>query len=151
MGLLLPHDEASIIHVVEAAKQHSLRDVAGQISSVIDSVKAEPRNLNLTPEHDHVLIIDTMTVLRSMKKTPGMTTICHLKKAFNAKIERMLNGYVESRINFDWYIAHPPQHSGVHLPRSARLVSWHRCPCSADAPGVAQSSRSHDTGEVPNW
>ena len=104
-SLLLPYDKASIIHAVEAAKQHPLTDVAGQISSVIDSVEAEPRNLNLTPEqHDHVLIIDAMAVLHSMKKTPGMTTICHLKMAFNARIERMLNGYVESRIIFDRYI-----------------------------------------------
>ena len=49
-------------------------------------------------------IIDAMAVVQCMKKKPNMTTILHLKTAFNARIERMVIGYMEVRVVFDRYV-----------------------------------------------
>jgi len=84
-SLLLPTDKASIIHAIELAQPPSSAPQDGSL----------PR----------VLIIDAMAVLQGMKKSPGMTTILHLKMAFNGRIGRMIQGYVEARIIFDRYVS----------------------------------------------
>ena len=53
---------------------------------------------------NRVIIIDAMAILQGMKKTSGMTTIGHLKKAFLDKIMRLSNEYDETRLIFDHYI-----------------------------------------------
>ena len=53
---------------------------------------------------NRVIIIEAMAILQGMKKTSGMTTIGHLKKAFLDKIMRLSNDYDETRLIFDHYI-----------------------------------------------
>ena len=51
-----------------------------------------------------VLIIDAMAVVQCIKKTPIMTSILHLKTAFNARFERMVIAYMDVRVIFDRYV-----------------------------------------------
>ena len=88
-SLLLCPDKAKLMHVIEEAAHISL-------TTDLASERHVPTN--------RVLIIDAMAVLQCMKKTPGMTKICHLKEAFVMRISRMTNIYDEARVLFDRYI-----------------------------------------------
>ena len=104
--LLLPTDNASIIHAIEAAmlplvagahdQSTSVASVAG---SFVPSVELET-----TDRAPLVLIIDVMAVVQCTKKTPTISSIMHLKTAFNARIERMVIGYMEVRVPFDRFV-----------------------------------------------
>ena len=104
--LLLPTDKASVIHAVEAAKLPQLAEAHAQSTSVArvaaSSVTSDERET--TDRAPRVLVIDAMAVVQCIKKTPSMTTILHLKTAFNARIERMAIGYMEVRVIFDRYV-----------------------------------------------
>ena len=63
--------------------------------------KHHPENIHTDIPSTRVLIVDAMAILQ---KTPGMITICHLKKAFLNRITRMSRGYDEARIVFDHYL-----------------------------------------------
>lgn len=54
-------------------------------------------------QHDipQVLIIDAMTILQNMKKTPSMKTLSDLQASFIRRIESMMLAYSEGRIIFD--------------------------------------------------
>ena len=86
-SLLLCTEKACLMHVIEEAA-HSPPESVSEIQV--------PTN--------RVLIIDAMAVLQCMKKTPGMTKICHLKEAFIKRISKMSNVYDEARVLFDRYI-----------------------------------------------
>lgn len=51
-----------------------------------------------------ILIVNGMAIVQSIKKTPAMTTIRHLKDAFVKRITRMMNDYIEGRVIFDRYL-----------------------------------------------
>jgi len=51
-----------------------------------------------------VLIVDSVGVLQSMKKTPTMVKLSDFQEAFNKWIEKMMAGYDEGRVVFDRYI-----------------------------------------------
>ena len=51
-----------------------------------------------------VLIIDAMATLQGIKKSPGMTSIRHLKDAFVKKVMNMSRRYAEVRVLFDHYL-----------------------------------------------
>ena len=44
------------------------------------------------------------SIVQCIKKTPSMISILHLKTAFNARIERVVIGYMEVRVIFDRYV-----------------------------------------------
>ena len=104
--LLLPTDNASIIHAIEAAKLPLVADAHGQSTSVASvassSVPSDERET--TYRAPRVLIIDAMAVVQCMNKAPGMTSIVHLMTAFNSRIERMVIGYREVQVIFDRYL-----------------------------------------------
>ena len=104
--VLLPIDKASIIHAIEAAKLLVLADAHAQSTSVASvAAPSVPRDERETTDRaPRVLIIDAMAVVQCIKKTPIMTSILHLKTAFNARIERMVIGYMEVRVFFDRYV-----------------------------------------------
>ena len=84
-SLLLCPDKASLMQIIE---QTAPEDSASE--------KQQPTN--------RVLIVDAMAVVQSMKKTPKMTKICHLKEAFVTRISRMSDNYDEVRVLFDRYV-----------------------------------------------
>ena len=102
--VILPSDKASIIHAIEAAKLPVLADAHAQSTSVASvaapSVTRDERET--TDRAPRVLIIDALAVVQCIKKTPIMTSIVHLKTAFNARIERMVSW--EVRVFFDRYV-----------------------------------------------
>ena len=53
-----------------------------------------------------VLIVDTMGVLQSMKKSPTMVKLSDFQEAFNKWIEKMMAGYDEGRVVFDRNMDH---------------------------------------------
>ena len=95
--VILPSDKASIIHAVEAAKLPLVTGAPAQSTSITSlaasSVSSDERET--TDRAPRVLIIDAMAVVQCIKKTPIMTSILHLKTAFNARIERMVIGYMQ--------------------------------------------------------
>ena len=99
-------DKASIIHAVEAAKLPLPADAHAQSTSdasvSASSVPSDERET--TVRAPRVLIIDAMAVVQCIKKTPSITSILHLNTAFNARIERMVIGYMEVRVIFDRYV-----------------------------------------------
>ena len=101
--VLLPIDKASIIHAIEAAKPLVLADAHAQSTSVASvAAPSVPRDERETTDRSpRVLILDAMAVVQCIKKTPIMTSIRHLKTAFNARIERVVIEYMEVRVIFD--------------------------------------------------
>ena len=88
-SLLLCHDKARHMHVIAEA--------AIVLSPTISPYEEQqPSN--------RVLIIDAMAMLQSIKKTPRMTNICHLKEAFVTRISRIFDEHDEVRVLFDRYI-----------------------------------------------
>ena len=78
---------------------------------VNEAAKSEPHVSDLPPDdiadcvfRDWALVVDTMAVLQSMKKTATMPTLADLKEAFVRRIENMLTGFNEGRIIFDRYL-----------------------------------------------
>ena len=99
----LPTDKASIIYAIEAAKPPLLADAHAQstygASLAASSVSSDERET--TDRAPRVLIIDAISVVQCVKKTPIRISILHLKTAFNARIERVVIGYMEVRVIFD--------------------------------------------------
>ena len=104
--VLLSCDKANIIHSDEAAKLLLLADAHTQSTSVASvAAPSVPRDERETTDRaPRVLIIDAMAVVQCIKKTPIMTSILHLKTAFNARIGRVVIGYMEVRVLFDRYV-----------------------------------------------
>ena len=102
--VILPSDKASIIHAIEAAKLPVLADAHAQSTSVASvAAPSVPRDERETTDRaPRVLIIEALAVVQCIKKTPIMTSIVHLKTAFNARIERMVSW--EVRVIFDRYV-----------------------------------------------
>ena len=100
--LLLPTDNASIIHALETTKLPLLAETHAQsifvANGVTSSVRCDERET--TDRAPRVLIIDAMAVVQCMK----MTSIVHIKTTCNAMIERIVIGYMEVRIIFDRYV-----------------------------------------------
>lgn len=103
-SLLLPSDKASIIHAIEVAKSTPQPSVSVSDDSTDPPFSAPHDTSAAAKSPPRVLIIDAMAVLQGMKKSQGMTTILHLKTAFNARVGQMIKGYVEARIIFDRYV-----------------------------------------------
>ena len=92
-SLYIPTDIARLMHAVENASTDPL-EVAPQ--PAMDGSKEE--------SSVSVLIVDSMGVLQSMKKTPTMVKLSDFQEAFNKWIEKMMAGYDEGRVVFDRYI-----------------------------------------------
>jgi len=92
-SLYIPTDIARLMHAVENASTDPL-EVAPQ--PAMDGSKEE--------SSVSVLIVDSMGVLQSMKKTPTMVKLSDFQEAFNKWIEKMMAGYDEGWIVFDRYI-----------------------------------------------
>ena len=57
----------------------------------------------IDPSIPRVLIVDAMVVLLSMKNTSSVKILWNLQNAFIKRIEGMVIGFKESRVNFDRY------------------------------------------------
>lgn len=84
-SLLLCTDKAQLMHSIE-----------NTCTEQATSADEEPSK--------RILIIDAMAILQSMKTTPGMTKLSHLKAAFVMRISTMSNEFEEVRIIFDRYV-----------------------------------------------
>lgn len=121
-SLLIPTDKSSIIHVIEEAIP-----IPTEIDTSCRAAVQEPKvtltptpseattpgdTHNLLPDipddsfaelRDHVIIIDGMAVVQSMKKSPDMKIFLNFKNAFVRRITRMVKAYDEAHIIFDRY------------------------------------------------
>ena len=73
--LYIPSDKASLMHAIEDAKAETLE--------VVPDVMQQDRPG--VPQPAKVLIVDAMSVLQSMKKTPTMLKLADLQDAFNKR------------------------------------------------------------------
>ena len=103
-SLLIPSDKASLMHAIE--------DVP------LEDLMADEETIEIG-EFDHVLIVDAIAIVQSMKKTSSMTKMLHLKEAFLKRISKMMRGYDKGRIIFDRYIVN----SLKNQTRSKRATS----------------------------
>ena len=94
--LYIPTDEASLMHAVEDAKAEPL-EVVPQPDLIQEDLPGIQQPVK-------VLIVDTMGVLQSMRKTPTMLKLADLQDAFIKRIKMMMTGYNEGRIVFDRYM-----------------------------------------------
>ena len=91
-SLYFPTEKASLIYVIENAKSEL------HVPDITPDDKADGAF------RDRTLVVDVLTVLKSMKKTTTMCTLADLKEACVRCIESMLTGFNEGRIIFDYYL-----------------------------------------------
>ena len=90
------------MHAIEEAQKKILED------TTVISEQDNPLNGSQPDQEEDelslkVLIVDVMAILQCMTKTPTMVKISDLQNAFNKRIEKMVEGYVEGHIIFDRY------------------------------------------------
>ena len=121
-SLLIPTDKSSTIQAIEEAipiptENDTSCKAAAQEPEVMltptpSQVTSPGYTHNILPDipndsfaelHDHVIIIDGMAVVQSMKKSPDMKIFLNFKNAFVRRITRMVTAYDEAHILFDRY------------------------------------------------
>ena len=102
-SLLIPTDNASIIHAVEEANPIRTQTPTEAIIQAPHGGLLNILSNDSVLHHDHVNIIDSMTVVQGMDKSPGMKKIINFKDAFVKRITWMVKPYDEGRIIFDRY------------------------------------------------
>ena len=104
--LLLPTDTTNIMHASEAAKLSVLANAHAQSTSVaiVEASAVPSHERETTDRAPRVLIIDATSVVKRIQKTPSMSSILHFKTTFNARIERIVIGYMDVLVNFDRYV-----------------------------------------------
>lgn len=104
-SLLIPTDKSCIMHAVE--NQEPADEDYDDIFPLQDDTDGTEKEISLFRNdglNESVIIFDAMGILQSMKKTPTMKKICHLKTAFVKRISYLMRGYSEGRVLFDRYL-----------------------------------------------
>ena len=107
-SLLVCKEKANLMAVIEGVKPQ-LQDVSNESKTEEDQQESANQSkidnqLNGVEQQTlcRVLIVDAMAILQGIKKSPGMTSIRHLKETFVKKMMNMSRRYDEVRVLFDY-------------------------------------------------